>query len=289
MAPWNKLPKDLQKAILSLIVLYGSTAASGCCPPGPMICDPPPPPSVTPMICDPPPPPTTAPRPTATPTVTPMICDPPPPPSVTPMICDPPPPPSVAPRRYFQVRSFQMLSDTAVKDTVVQGTVVDQQGQPLESLRVTAQTDGAEIDTWTDHNGAFLLPIPEPGTYLIVVNGDESHGLPLELRPHDLAIIEWVEIGPQSQSRLPLAEIRAVDLIWEDGPNFSAETPWPDARYRWSTSGGTLDRSGKRVVWQPPAEPGRYLLQVVADWGHDGLAVDALVLVVEEDGSVSIC
>jgi hypothetical protein len=192
MAPWNKLPKDLQKAILAMIILYGGASVS--CRLGPVICDPPPPPSVTPMICDPPPPPTTAPQPTATPTITPMICDPAPPPSITPMICDPPPPP------------------------------------------------------------------PSGG------------GSRLEL-----------------EDRLPLAEIRTVDIVWEDGLTFGAETPWPGARYRWSVSGGTLAGSGEGVVWQPPAEPGRYLLQVVADWGQAGLAVDALVLAVEEDGSVTIC
>jgi hypothetical protein len=204
------------------------------------------------------------------------------------MICDPAPPPSVAPRRYFRVRNLQMISDTAMKDTVVRGAVVDQQGQPLGGLKVTARTEDTEVVTWTDQDGTFFLRIPEPGAYLIIVNDDESHGLPLELKPHDLAIIEWVEIEPQSQSRLPLAEIRAVDVVWEDGLTFRAETPWPGARYRWSTSGGTLAESGEGVVWQPPAEPGRYLLQVVADWGHDGLAVDALVLAVEEDGSVTV-
>ena len=170
----------------------------------------------------------------------------------------------------------------------MQGTVVGQQGQPLEGLKVTAQTNGTEIDAWTDHSGTFFLHIPDPGAYLITVNDDESHGLPLELKQHDLAIIEWVEIGQESQSRLPLAEIRAVDIAWEDGLTFGAETPWPGARYRWSVSGGTLSESDEGVIWQPPAEPGRYLLQVVADWGQAGLAVDALVLVVEEDGSVII-
>jgi hypothetical protein len=79
-----------------------------------------------------------------------------------------------------------------------------------------------------------------------------------------------------------------VDIIWDDGLTFDAETPWPDARYRWSVSSGTLVEEGERVTWQPPAEPGRYLLQVVADWGQAGLAVDALTLVVEKDGSVII-
>jgi hypothetical protein len=47
--------------------------------------------------------------------------------------------------------------------------------------------------------------------------------------------------------------------------------------------------AGERVTWQPPTEPGRYLLQVVADWGQAGLAVDALTLVVHDNGSVTVC
>jgi len=205
------------------------------------------------------------------------------------MICDPPPPPSVAPLRHFQIRSFRMSSDETLAGAAVQGTVVNQLGQPLADLKVTARANGTVIDAWTDLNGAFFLPIPEPGVYLIMLNDDESTGLTQELKQHDLAIVEWVEIEQYSQSRLPLAEIRAVDIVWEDGLTFGAETPWPGARYRWSMSGGTLVGSGERVVWQPPAEPGRYLLQVVADWGHAGLAVDALTLVVEEDGSITTC
>lgn len=290
MTSWEKLPKDLQKAILAMIVLYGGTTASSCC--GPMVCDPPPPPSVTPVIYDPPPPPTTAPRPTATPTVTPMICDPPPPPSVTPMICDPAPPPSVTPtaeaRRHFRVRSLQVSSDSSLESAGVQGMVIDQQGQPLEGLKVTAQGDDLHSQTVTDDQGMFFLLIHEPSAFLLMINDDESSALSLKLERHDLAVVEWVEIGPESRDRLPLAEIRAVDIVWEDGLTFGAETPWPSARYRWSASGGTLTGSGERVAWQPPAEPGRYLLQVVADWGQAGLAVDALVLVVEEDGSVTL-
>ena len=94
---------------------------------------------------------------------------------------------------------------------------------------------------------------------------------------------------------LPLAEIRTVSIFWDDGaPDsgdalaFEVESPWPGARYRWSASGGILEDGGNQVTWQPPDRAGRYLLQVVADWGSDGLAVDALVLVVGEDGSVTV-
>lgn len=96
--------------------------------------------------------------------------------------------------------------------------------------------------------------------------------------------------GEEMQDPLPLAEIRTVDIIGEEGASglaFTAETPWPGAHYRWSVSGGSLVEESGCVVWRPPVEPGRYLLQVVADWGRTGLAVDAAVLVVEDDGSVS--
>ncbi len=117
------------------------------------------------------------------------------------------------------------------------------------------------------------------------IEGSETSKLTLELKLHDVAPIEWVESRDTSQ--LPLAEIRAVSIVRQAGLSFAAETPWPDARYRWSVSGGTLVEAAGGVTWQPPTQPGRYLLQVVADWGRTGLAVDAAVLVVEEDGRVT--
>lgn len=209
MIPWNSLPKDLQKAILVMITLYGGSTAAACRPPGPVICDPAPPPTtspvppITPIICDPAPPPAltvspllASPTPTATPTATPttpIICDPAPPPSATPMIFDPPPAPS----------SFREA----------------------------------------------------PANALV--------------------------------SALPLAEIRSVHIVRGNALTFAATTPWPGARMRWTASGGALLQDGSAVTWQPPAEPGRYLLQVVADWGQVGLAVDALVLEVGKDGRVA--
>jgi hypothetical protein len=209
---WRQLPKDLQRAILAMMLLSGEAAAAGSC--APMVCDPAPPPSVTPhptpaespIICDPAPPPATAtPTPTATPTatVTPVRA-----PVETPMIFDPPPDPPLAP-----------------------------------------QSSGVEPS----------------------------------------------KVARGSSAPLPLAEIRSVSIYYDDsapdfgdGLVFEAGSPWPGARYRWSTSSGMLDHDGKQATWQPPQRAGRYLLQVVADWDAAGLAVDALVLVVGEDGSVTV-
>ena len=86
---------------------------------------------------------------------------------------------------------------------------------------------------------------------------------------------------------LPLAEIRSVAIERSEALTFTAKTPWPGAHLRWTASGGTLLADGQAVTWQPPDEPGRYLLQVVADWGQVGLAVDTLVLEVGKDGRVA--
>ena len=286
MVPWNMLPKDLQKALLAIIVL-GGTRVIACSPP---------------IVCDPAPPPTTSPRLTPEPFRTPMICDPAPPPSrtatprpiKTPMICDAPPRPAITPtavrQRHFQARKFEMSSDSTLTGAGSRGTVVDARGQPLAGLKVMAQDPNSDLRFVgvTDSNGAFMLLIPKPGDYLLMVEGDYTNGVRLNLKQHDLVIMEWVEIAGQSQLLLPLAEIRTVDITWHDGLTFGAETLWSDAHYRWSASGETLVEDGERVTWQPPTEPGRYLLQVVADWGQVGLAVDALTLVVEEDGSVAV-
>lgn len=279
---WSKLPKDARKAILTALSFLSGASVS-CCIEPPIVCDPPPPPSVTPMICDPPPPPS----------VTPMVDDQTPHPSVTPMICDPPPPPAVitvAPGQHFAVEVVEVSPDVNQSGITILGTIVDQSGQPLAGLTIVIEREGQQVEVISDYDGAFYYSAAEAGTYTLTITGDESSRLTLALQDRDQAIVGWVETWDGAQAPLPLAEIRTVSIAWLDGLTFAAESPWPSARYRWSVSGGTLAGevyAGEEVVWQPPTEPGRYLLQVVADWGRSGLAVDGVVLTVEDDGSVT--
>lgn len=343
MIPWQKLPKDLQKTVLTIVILSGGAAAASSCRPmvcdpappptvtpappiTPMICDPAPPPTitrtptVTPMICDPAPPPTItrtptvtpmicdpAPPPTATPTptLTPMICDPPPPPggkpTLTPMICDPPPEPSGIPRPKpspeiayagFEASNIQITPDRIQEGIEVWGTVSGRPGNPVPRARITLVMPGVEITSSTSDSGAYSLRLSVPGAYRMFAGTDQSHSVTLDLKLHDLATVDWVAVSSESRSPLPLAEIRTVKIAQVTaGPapalDFAAASPWPDADYDWSVTGGTLVQSGPRVTWQPPAEPGRYLLQVVADWDYAGIAVDAVVLTVAADGRVT--
>ncbi len=286
MIPWNKLPQDVQKTILALVLMSGSSAVSGCC--SPLVCDPPPPPATAgpsrtpgPIICDPLPPPATTMRP---PTSTPLVCDPPPPPASS---RTPPPTPTPPPERRFQIRRLQMTSDPTLAGAAVRGSVIDRQGQPLGDIKVSVQSGPTTVQTWTARNGTFLLRIANPGAWQLVVGDDKTAAVPLDLKRYDLAEVEWAEAGPISRAPLPLAEIRLVDIVRSADLTFQADTLWPEARYRWSVTGGTFVEEQDGIAWQPPSEPGRYLLQVVADWGPAGLAVDSVVLVVDENGIVS--
>ena len=283
MIPWNKLPEDVQKTVLTVLLMSGVSTTASC---------------GVPTICDPAPPPTTAPH-SLTPSPSPLIFDPPPPPRTLaptrtpgPIICDPAPPPArtrtpVAARR-FQLRRLQMTSDPTQSGAAVRGTVYDKQNQPLGDIKVTVQRSGTVIDTVTARNGTFAIPVPNPGSYQLIVGGDQSSALALELKLYDVAEVEWVELPTPAQTPLPLAEIRTVDIVWGDGLTFQVDTSWSGARYRWSVTGGTLIDEREGVSWQPPSAPGRYLLQLVADWGYEGLAVDSLVLTVRADGSILI-
>ncbi len=307
MVPWNKLPRDAQKTILALLVLSGVSTTAGCRTP--VICDPAPPPrsatpteKPSPMIFDPPPTPPTA---AASRTPSPMIFDPPPTPrtaaptrTLPPIICDPAPgPPSTrapgatgtpAAAPSFRVRSLQTTSDPTSDGAVVRGSVYDEQNHPLAAVKVSVQWDGNLIDIMTGPDGSFFFRLPNPGQVRVFAGGDQASGISLELKAHDVVNVEWMKQPARSGLVLPLAEIRTVDIVWGDGLDFSVDTAWPGARLHWTVTGGELTGEADAVTWEPPPESGRYLLQLVADWGYEGLAVDSLVLTVCADGSIVI-
>jgi hypothetical protein len=215
-----------------------------------------------------------------------------------PIICDPAPPPrtqtlqaTVTPiaSRRFQLRSLQMATDNTLKGAMVRGSIYNRQGEPMENVKVTVQSGNFIVDTVTARNGSFLLRVSNPGSYQIIIADDKNNALPLQLNLFDVANTEWVEFNPQSQLTLPLAEIRRVDIVWGNDLTFGVESAWMNAQYHWSVSGGALIEAENHVTWIPPSAPGHYLLQVVADWGADGLAVDSMALAVNADGNIIVC
>jgi hypothetical protein len=198
----------------------------------------------------------------------PVVCDPAPPPSmvpqptsatspVTPMICDPAPPPAT-------------WTPTATVTPTLTPTVTPMICDPPPPPAVRTPTVTPMI----------CDPAPAPQSQL-----------PLGDLPASASAEVSAAARPAGVRRLPLAELRWVRIRPPAAGlagGFVADSPWPGAAYRWSVSGGLLSAAPGGVTWQAPARPGRYLLQVVADWGTDGLAVDALVLVVGPDGAAAV-
>lgn len=218
------------------------------------------------------------------------------------MLCDPPPQPDLSPRskltpeaalQGFEASSVQVAPGRAQEWIEVRGTVKDHLGNSVPQAIITLLAPGFEITSSTDDSGVYSLHISAPGSYRVFVGADKGHSVPLDLKLHDLATVDWVAVSAESRAPLPLAEIRTVKIaqVTADSAqnlDFAAASPWPDADYCWTVSAGTLTAAGPRARWQPPVEPGRYLLQVVADWDFAGLAVDAVVLAVAADGRVTV-
>ncbi len=164
----------------------------------------------------------------------------------------------------------------------------DAAGSPLAGFTVLV-TCSTCTPVWqgsatSDASGYFALAMPQAGTYTLSIVGDEASAVAVVLDEQDAAVVNFTETWDEALAPLPLAEVRSVALVCEDELTFSTESAWPGARYHWSVSGGTLVEQAGRMRWDPPVAPGRYLLQVVADWGWRGLAVDSAVLVVTPEG-----
>ncbi len=299
MIPWDKLPRQLQKYILiSVIVSTGATTTAAC---QPIVCDPVPPPTTarppspdfTPIICDPMPPPSAVRTPS--PVFTPIICDPMPPPTSarsatpTPMVCDPPPPPSVVrPARRFEPQELVTTPNRAGSGAIIQGRVLDAQGNPVPGVQITAVLAQGRFYAGTDEQGNYTLELAVVGDTTLYAGDDQADAIHIQVKEFDSDTLDWVLVKQTSSVGLPLAEIRTVEIVASDGQAFRGVTPWPGARLSWMVSGGQLSTEGDLARWQAPSAPGRYLLQVVADWGPSGLAVDATTLTVKDDGSITV-
>ncbi len=323
MIPWNKLPEPAQKTLLALVVLSSSAGLTGGC--APMVCDPAPPPATrtqppptpSPMIFDPAPPPSVSP---ASPTATlPTPAQP------TAVPTEGLPEQSTARLVTFQIVPDPAIAVAAIRGRVVDagGAPVAR-----VAVRVSGPRFDQEVQTSSDGTFLFVLPRIGPYTAVpvgpvaspLAVEVGEHQAAEIEWQlipvgtpgtgaqtpiicdpappPFRTPIIcdpapAPSPAPPQSSTyrmhdALPLAEIRTVEIVWSGGLTFQAQTPWSGARFVWSASEGRLIESGESVVWQPPAQPGHYLLQLIADWGPLGLAVDSITLRLQPDGRVMI-
>lgn len=97
-----------------------------------------------------------------------------------------------------------------------------------------------------------------------------------------------ITITLEPSDLLPLAarQIAEIVPVEQDGRlvTLAARTPyWGLYEAKWSVLGGVLDRQeGSPVRWTLPEEPGVYQIELLLDYGPDGLALDVLRLEVGE-------
>ena len=173
---------------------------------------------------------------------------------MTPMLCDPPPQPDLSPRPEptaeaalpgFKAQAVQIIPNGVQEGIEVRGKVTDRQGNPMRQVRIALAAPNIEISSRTNSNGSYRLSFSRPGSYQMFVGTDRSHSVPLDLKLHDLATVDWVAVSAESRAPLPLAEIRTVKIAQitagaapASGLDFAAASPWPDADYRWRVSEG---------------------------------------------------
>lgn len=97
-----------------------------------------------------------------------------------------------------------------------------------------------------------------------------------------------VQITMRLGDSLPLAARHAAQIVLlgrGDGVvDLEARTPYDGRRIAaWTVSHGTIDTTETdRARWRLPKEPGIYQVQLVVDYGDDGLGFDAMTLEVRE-------
>jgi len=79
------------------------------------------------------------------------------------------------------------------------------------------------------------------------------------------------------------ADTAVVEPLGQSNITCSASDPDGDElRYRWTTSGGTVDSTGASVTWTAPAEPGNYVITAVVSDGKGGAVSQDITVTVPE-------
>jgi len=150
-------------------------------------------------------------------------------------------------------------------------------GASLVDVRVEGNTITVELD----------LDGPEvvSGSFTLQGNLKAAGGLDCTVRrTFGFTIASGTVSIASARSRdLPLLALQPAEILVaaQDGRRIElvGRTRYEGAHtYAWKITGGNiLSREGNRMIWMAPGEPGLYGLELVVDYGRDGLAIDSIV------------
>ena len=144
------------------------------------------------------------------------------------------------------------------RDVVLHGRIrKDGGGAPYPAVVTVVTTDGDQVD-WsrTDHDGAYSIALPGPGSYLVVANAQGWSPM-----AQVMTFAKWSDLTG-------MAEITLTDRLTLSGRVTRGELPVPNAMVALSEATGasvgstTADGRGRWCMPLPP--PGRYVIAVLA-------------------------
>lgn len=213
---------------------------------------------------------------------------------------------NVSPDLSFDAGESKHLELQLAPTGAVTGRVTDENGEPLENARVSAEGSGAGGGAVTDQNGMFRVGGLAPGRYRISASTSSVNDGPPEIRTDGTAEVHYATTyypGFLSKKQAGYVTVRAgAETSGADIP--LASVPWvrvsgkvigapADGARRflsvaeshpgfWSGWGVPLRRDGSFEFWR--LDPGKYTLR--AEWNApDGSEVHTAVVDIEVAGA----
>ncbi len=200
---------------------------------------------------------------------------------------DPPPPPL----ECDTVDEGQRLSVTATLNADTLAVTIDQQdggwtqaavrdvvgasvvGMTLASGRILLDL---RLDSSPPTSGSFRLEGELVGTGSVRCEVTRSFTFSVNGQTVTIALVPgpWLPLAARHGAKIKVVEQLGLTVELEARTKYKLPH-----RTEWTVTGGTIRAStGSRASWQLPSEPGLYQVEVVVDYGRDGLAVDWLPL-----------
>ena len=146
-------------------------------------------------------------------------------------------------------------------------------GMTLESLDIVLDF---RLDSPPPTSGSFRLEGSLVGTGSVLCDVTRSFTFTIDGQNVEIALVPtpWLPLAARHRAEIAVVAQRGLSLELEARTRYKLPR-----RAEWSATGGTIrEGPGSRAYWELPPEPGFYQVEVIVDYGADGLAMDWLNL-----------
>lgn len=201
---------------------------------------------------------------------------------------DPPPPPlecdtvdegqRLGVKTVLDADTLTVTVTSALHDEWTRAAVTDVVGASLVGLTLESRhiVLDFQLDSPPPTSGSFMLEGRLLGRGDVLCDVTRSFTFSIEGQNVTIALVPepWLPLAARYRAEIMVVEQRGLTIELEARTRYKL----PHGA-EWTVTGGTIRTStGSRASWELPPEPGLYQVEVVMDYGRDGLAVDWLPL-----------